>query len=353
MIKKEKSWLRKNLLSLVSILLMIGILLYFTLTEEGLKNLRHVLFHLRPIWLLWIVAGVAAGYLLEAFVIHLLCRHLYHNWTYRQSFYIGMVGLFYSALTPFSMGEPMEVYNMTKMGMDFGSATSIIAVKSLMHRGVLFVYSLVLVVFELNYFQTKVSNFSFLTIFGLISNSIFIVVVLLFMLNEKLTNSLLLFAYRFLCKIRLEKFADKFYAKACNQLHIFHESSRKIGRVNDLYGIAAALTLVQITIASLISYCVYRSFSLRGQSVVVMVAADTFVTMVASFIPLPGSAIGAEGGFFLFFHELLQHPGRRHRHLFRPEVDAPPLATFAGYHFENHAVNRPISAGAAELISPV
>lgn len=301
--EKQKAWLKKNLFSLVSILLMLGILLYFMLTEDGIRNLRHVLFHLQPVWLLWIAAGVAAGYLLEAFVLHLFCRHLYRKWTYRQSFYVGMVGLFYSALTPFSMGEPMEVYSMTKMGMDPGSATSIIAIKSLVHHAVTFFYSLVLVAFELDYFQTKVSNFSFLTIFGLLSNSLFIGAVLLFMLNEKLTTSLLIGVFRILSKFRLQKFARRSYAKISEQLRIFHVSSRKIGHADALYGIASALTLVQVTIASLISYFVYRSFSLKGESVFTMVAADTFVTMVASFIPLPGSSGGAEGGFFLFFHE--------------------------------------------------
>ncbi len=298
-----KAWIKKNLFSAISILLMIGILLFFMLTEEGARNLRHVLFHLQPVWLLWIAAGVLAGWLLEGVVLHLFCRHLYKGWTFRQSFYIGMVGMFYSALTPFSMGESMEVYNMTKMGMDTGSASSIIAVKSLVHHAVTFVYSLVLISFELEYFQTRVSNFSFITVFGLITNSIFIIAVFLFMLNEGMTNTLLQGLIKLLNKIKLHRAAKKLDAKVHEQLQIFHESSRKIGRAYTLYSAAIVLTLVQITIASLISYFVYRSFSLKGESVFTMVAADTFVTMVASFIPLPGSSGGAEGGFYLFFRE--------------------------------------------------
>ncbi len=301
--KSRKAWIRKNLFSAVTILLTIGILFFFMLTEDGMKNLRHVLFHLQPVWLLWIAVGVLAGWLLEGFVLHLFCRHLYKQWTFGRSFYVGMVGFFYSALTPFSMGEPMEVYSMTKMGMDTGSATSIIAVKSLVHHAVTFVYALVLISFELNYFQTRVSNFSFITVFGLITNSIFIIFVIMFMLNEKLTNSLLMLLIRFLNKIKLQKIAQKIYAKVQDQLLIFHESSKKIGRAYLLYVFAILFTLLQITIASLISYFVYRSFNLRGESVFIMVAADTFVTMVASFIPLPGSSGGAEGGFYLFFRE--------------------------------------------------
>lgn len=301
--QKYKNWMRKNLFSAITILLSIGILAFFMGTEEGARNLRHTLFHLQPVWLLWIAAGVLAGWLLEGYVLHLFCRHLYKEWSFGKSFYVGMVGLYYSALTPFNMGEPMEVYNMTKMGMNIGASTSIIAVKSLIHHAVTFFYSLVLISFELNYFQTRVSNFSFITIFGLISNSIFIILVTMFMTNEKLTNSLLRAIARFLDKIKLHKASEKFYNKVHDQLMVFHDCSKIIGRSFPLYTIAILLTLVQITIASLISYFVYRSFNLKGISVFTMVAADTFVTMVASFIPLPGSSGGAEGGFYLFFRE--------------------------------------------------
>jgi uncharacterized protein (TIRG00374 family) len=296
----------KNLFSVLTILLSIGILAYFMLTEEGLKNLRHVLFHLQPVWLFWILAGVIAGWFLEAYVLHLFCRHLKKDWSFGKSFYAGMVELFYSAITPFNMGEPMEIYNMTKMGMDIGTSSSIVAVKSLVHHGVTFIYSLVLISFELNYFQTKVSNFSFITLFGLITNSIFIIGVLMFMFNERLTNRILQSFVKFLDKIKLHKLSKKIYDKIHEELMVFHDSSKIIGKAYPLYFSTIFLTLVQITIASIISYFVYRSFNLNKESVFIMVAADTFVTMVASFVPLPGSSGGAEGGFYLFFREFFQ-----------------------------------------------
>jgi conserved hypothetical protein len=301
--EEHKTSLGKVLFSAFTIAATVGILAYFMLTEEGLNNLRHVLFHLQPVWLLWIAAGILAGWLLEGYVLHLFCRHLNPEWTFGRSFYVGMLGLFYSSLAPFNMGEPMEIYTMTKMDMDVGKATSIIAVKSLVHHAVTFFYSLFLISFELNYFQTKVSNFAFITVFGLITNSIFIIGVLLFMVNEKLTDTLLHGAVGLLNRFRLKKLAEKLYNKAHGQLMVFHDCSKVIGNAVPLYVTATLLTLVQITVASLISYFVYRSFNLHRESVFIMVAADTFVTMVASFVPLPGSSGGAEGGFYLFFRE--------------------------------------------------
>lgn len=301
--KTVRAWIRKNLFAAVTILLSGVMLAVFLRTEKGLRNFRRAFTQLRTVWLVWIVVGVAAGWLLESFVLHLFCRHLDKKWTFGRSFYIGMTGLFYSAVTPFSMGEPMEIYNMARMGMDTGAATSVVAVKSLVHHAVTFVYSLLLVAFKLHYFQAKVSNFSFVTIFGLLTNSVFIAAVTMFMVSEKLADSILREIVKLLDKIKLHRASQKFYAKAREQLLVFHDSSKKMGGSVSLYAAAVSLTLVQITVASLISYLVYRSFALKGESVFTMVAADTFVTMVASFVPSPGSAGGAEGGFYLFFHE--------------------------------------------------
>lgn len=183
--KKIAAWFRKNLLFLITIVLSFGILGVFLSTEYGLKNFKYAVSQFHVIWLIWIAAGVLAGWLLESYVIHLFCRHLEKDWTFGQSFYIGMIGLLYSALTPFNMGEPMEIYKMTKMGMDTGAASSIIAMKSLIHHAVTLFYSLLLISFELSYFQTRVSNFSFLTLFGLITNAAFIIFVFLVIINEK------------------------------------------------------------------------------------------------------------------------------------------------------------------------
>lgn len=301
--EKKKPGKAKNIFSILTIVFALGVLIFLLQTESGLKSLRHIFFHLEPVWLIWIAVGILAGWFLEAYVIHLLCRHIKKDWKFSQSFYIAMVGFFYSSITPFNAGEPMEVYNMAKMDMDTGAATSIIAVKSLVHHAVTFFYAFILVAFELNYFQMHVSNFSFITIFGLFTNSIFIFFVVLFLMNEKLTDSILLKIVRFMNKIRLRKWSGKFYDAVHGELESFHDSSKKMGKSVPLYVLSILLTVVQVTVASLISYFVYRSFSLNGEPVFTMVAADTFVVMAASFIPLPGSTGGAEGGFYLFFRE--------------------------------------------------
>ena len=301
MANHSKSVLPKNLFTIITLALSVGILLFFLFTTDGIVELGHIIRRIQLQWLLWIVVAILSGWLLEGYVLHLFCKHLYPQWEFGRSFTVAMVGLLYSALTPFSAGEPMEVYTMNKMGMDTGAAGSIIAVKSLVHHAVTLVYSLVLVALELHYFQTSVSNFSFLVLIGLLSNGIFITLVIMFMISEKTTDRILNAVINLLHKLRLCRKPEKTYQKVHDQLSVFHGSSKLIGKSYWLYFWAVLLTVIQITFASIISYFVYRSFNLRGESVVTMIAADTFVTMVAAFVPLPGSSGGAEGGFALFF----------------------------------------------------
>lgn len=301
MAKHQKISFPKNLLTILTLSLSAGIMIFFLFTTGGIVELERILKTIRIEWLLWIVAAVVGGWLLEGYVLHLLCRHLYPQWEFGRSFTVAMVGLLYSALTPFSAGEPMEVYTMNRMGMGTGAATSVIAIKSLIHHGVTLFYSLFLVMIRLRYFQTSVSNFSFLVLIGLLSNGVFITAVFMFIISEKTTDRILTSVIKLLHKFHLCKDPEKLYQKVHDQLSVFHGSSKLMGKSFLLYFWAILLTLVQITLASIISYFVYRSFNLRGESVVTMIAADTFVTMVAAFVPLPGSSGGAEGGFALFF----------------------------------------------------
>jgi len=307
MAKTILSRLKKNLFVIITLIISAGFLIYFLYTNYGISALGHTITTLQLKWLLMAVLGVAFCWVLEGFVLHLLCIHLDPKWSYGRSFSVGMIGLLYSALTPFSTGgQPMQIYSMRKMGMDTGKAGSIIAMKTLTYQVVMVAYSLVLVATQLHFFQTHVSNFSFVTIFGLITNSIFIALVGLFMISEKTTDKMVTTVIWFLHKIKLCKHPDQRYKKIHNQFEIFHDATKLMGHSTKLYIVVMVVTVFQITLNSLIPYFIYRSFNLNAASATTMVAAQVFVAMVSAFVPLPGASGGAEVSFYGFFGMFFQ-----------------------------------------------
>lgn len=307
MLKKIKGGLRKNLFVIVTLFLTIGVLLYCMATTNSIGTLWNLLNRLRPQWVFCAVASVVVTWFLEGFCLHLLCLHLYPEWTYWRSVSVGMIGLLYSALTPFSTGgQPMQIYSMHKMGMDTGKAGSIIAVKTLTYQVVMVLYSLVAVAAKLHFFQTSVSNFSFVTIIGLLSNSVFIVLVFLFMISENITDRVLTAIIQFLHKIKLVRHPQERYEKIHKQLEMFHNASKLMGNSTKLYLTVMGLSVFQITLGSLVPYFIYRSFGMHDAPVTTMVAAQVFVQMVSAFVPLPGASGGAEGSFYIFFGMFFQ-----------------------------------------------
>lgn len=175
--------------------------------------------------------------------------------------------------------------------------------KTLVYQVVMVLYSLLLVFTQLGFFQSHISNFSFVTVIGLLSNSAFIAAVLTFTVSERGTDRVLRFFLRLLYRMRLVRHPVRRYQRIHAQLAMFHRSAGIMGRSFKLYFVTAVLTAVQITINSLISYFIYLSFALPAESVsvVTMVAAQVFVAMVSAFVPLPGASGGAEGSFVIFF----------------------------------------------------
>lgn len=173
--------IKKNLFGIITAVLSAGVLLGFLFSADGIASLARISQNMRYEWLLVALAMAVAAWFLEGIVLNIFCKVIYQQWKFRYSFCIGMEGILYSALTPFSTGgQPMQIYSMRRLGMDTGAASSIIAMKTVVYQIILVLYSLVMVVWMLPFFQTNVSNFSFLTVVGLLCNSTFIILIIYF-----------------------------------------------------------------------------------------------------------------------------------------------------------------------------
>lgn len=298
-----KNTAKKNLFSIISISLCAIIMIMFLFTPQGMEGLSVVSKELQVRWL--VLAGIAmvVGWGLEGLCLNILSRDIIPNWHYIDSFQVGMIGCFYNGVTPFaSGGQPMQIYFMNKKGMDIGFASSVVAKRSLIYQIILVLYAVTLMFLQLPFFMSNISNFTWLAILGVVSNGTFVFLILLFSLNEKLTKRIIHWCFKFLGKIKILKNSETKYRKVESKLVTFHDGIQCARRPFKVYFLTVVFTIIQIGCVCLIPYCIYRSFNLSGASLLSIFAADSFVTMVSAFVPLPGSSGGAEGSFYLFFN---------------------------------------------------
>lgn len=305
MAAKNHEKVKKNWFTVITLTISALILFVFLISNNGLATLAEIVSSLQVGWLILTLAAVVGVWLLEGFVMHLIIRHVWPHpeWNYKKSYNVGMTGLLYNAITPSATGgQPMQIYTMHSMGMDTGVACSAVAVKTLIYQLIMLFYATVMVVRKLSFFQANVTNFSFVTVIGIICNSVFIALVFLFMLSEKTTDRILRWGLRMGCRMKLCRKPEQTYEKIHSQLELFHNASKVMGKTSaKMYLYTSLLTVGQITVNSMIPYFIYRSFGLSGAELTTMIAAQVFVAMVSAFVPLPGSSGGAEACFYLFF----------------------------------------------------
>lgn len=299
---KVKQFLKKNVFGIVSFLLAVAIMLSFFISTKGFSQLLNITQKKSPLWLFIAVGSMVMYWFLEGMVIFVYTKRLYPKNSVTASFNVGMIGLLYSALTPFSTGgQPMQLYIMKKQGLDSGKSVSVLAMKSIVYQVSLAVYSVIAIIACFRFFSVNIPGFSFLSVAGLSINLVIIILMLIVTLNKRWTKKIVDWSVRFLYWTHIVKDKDATEKRMEEQTACFHESALMFKNDFAVQCKACLYSFLEFTFLFLVPYCIFRYFGFSGAVVIQMVAAQAFINMISSFIPIPGAAGVAEGSFYVFF----------------------------------------------------
>ncbi|WP_352418112.1 lysylphosphatidylglycerol synthase transmembrane domain-containing protein [Proteiniborus sp.] len=286
---------------ILGLLFSIGVFTYIILAN-GLDKIMKQLLMLDPYWIILAIFAMVIYWILEAKVLHMIASSLKAKIRFRDSFKVTMTGQFFNSITPFATGgQPAQAYELSKNGINLGVGSSILTGKFIVYQSVLTLYSFIILVFKLGFFKARLSNFTHLATIGFIVNTAVIVFLILLSSYMNFAHFIVVFLCKFLEKIRIIKDADKLVEKIQAQLKLFRDSFVNI-RSNPLLILKTSLlTMLQLLSFFIIPYFIYRAFGLNGKFIGNMIAAEAFVVMITSFIPIPGASGGAEGSFYMFF----------------------------------------------------
>lgn len=295
--------MKNRILNVAIVAVSAFIFLSFFIFSNGLSDLVHKVKTLQTGWLVMAVLCLILFWLMEGVILYVLTKTFHKtDKLFLKSIRFGMIGNFFSAVTPFQTGsQPAELYAMTESGIPAGFSGSVLMLKFIIHQGTLTLYSLLVLVTSYHYFSSKIQYFLFFCMFGFVFNTVIILVALMFSINERMTHSILMFILRFLHRIRLVKEISTTYSMLETELKSFHESTAIMSKHVSMCVKASFYTFIQWTAYYTIPYCVYRSFGFDSASIWTIISAQVFLTLFMSFIPLPGAAVGAEGGFYVIY----------------------------------------------------
>ena len=298
---KWENSMKNKILNIAVVIMSSVIFLYFFVYLNGLNQLIKIIKEINVLWFLVALALMLIYWALETFIIHELTRLLFPEQKFRKSVKAAMIGQFFGSITPFQTGaQPAIFYDFIEEGIESGSASSILMIKFIVHQTTITIYSFIIILLKFNYFKPLVSGLFYLCLLGFAFNLGIILMAVMFSINSRFTNGLLLSIIKVLNKIKLVQ-KGKSQGKIEKNLNDFHNNAIMIAKNYKVIIRVAIINASQLTVFYVIPYFIYRSFNLSSASLWDMLSAQTLVMMIVSITPLPGGSVGAEGGFALLF----------------------------------------------------
>ncbi|MGL5972976.1 MAG: lysylphosphatidylglycerol synthase transmembrane domain-containing protein [Oscillospiraceae bacterium] len=300
--KSNNKSFRQNILNIIFVTFCFFSILYYVVNKEGVENIKLIFKEINYIFLLFAIVAMVLYWGLESFVLHIFCNNIYKNQSFKKSIKTSMIGQFFNSITPFSSGgQPIQAYYMMKLGMNLGDATCILMSKFIVYQISITVLSLLLLTTQISYFNGHITGFKTLVFIGFFINIFVVFALLAFSISKKFCKNVAFNIIIFLSKLKIIKYKNKCLEYTNKEIDIFSSNIKNMKSIMPKVILSAIITLLQLIVYFSVSYFVYLSFGLNGNSIITFIAAQSFVNLISAFIPSPGGSGGAEISFLAFY----------------------------------------------------
>ncbi|MEA5015534.1 MAG: lysylphosphatidylglycerol synthase transmembrane domain-containing protein [Candidatus Limiplasma sp.] len=292
----------KKLLSFAFLLFTLGLVLYIGLQENDITELWHAIGNLsRPALLLCLLCW-ALYVVTDGLSVYYFLKRQGYPITFWQSLYIGVVGIYYSAVTPgASGGQPVQIYNLRKIGVPIGISGSALTVKFFCFQLMLLIVGAILWISQGAYIAQEAGHLVWVVLLGYFFNFLSIGMVLTMAISKRAVRTIIMLVIRIGVKLGICKDPAKSTAKWEAHCDSFLSSVQLIrSNPKDLV-IQFLIALAQLFTLMMVTSVIYYAFGLSGTSLIRQITMGVLLYISASYTPLPGASGAQEVGFAKFF----------------------------------------------------
>ena len=284
----------------------IGLFIYM-LSVDGLDNILYLLTHVKYNWVIGGMGCLLVVWLCETITLHLPLKKIYPDQTITYSLKVTLIGQLFNNITPFSSGgQPMQAYELKKKGRRVSDSLSVLAMKFIITQTALLLFTIIVMIMEFNFFKDLMQNFLGIAIVSFAINILAIIFVFLAAINEKIVIRMVKPLIHLGHKLHIIKNVDILLEKTERSIRNFHCQFQAMKTQKSIVFKMFIVSLLQCLAYYSITYMVYRAFGNSGISFWQIIPAQAFLLLIMTFIPTPGSGIGAEGGFLLLFNSIFK-----------------------------------------------
>ncbi|MDD5018030.1 MAG: lysylphosphatidylglycerol synthase transmembrane domain-containing protein [Eubacteriales bacterium] len=296
--KKKRTSLIRTIYIVVTIfaIVLIGFL------DPSIKDMAVVFKWLSLGWLYACIGSLLLYWLTDALLLYDITTYMYKREPFHRSLKVGIIGLYYGALTPFATGgQPMQVVYMHRGKIPVGTSTCIVCIKFVVYEISLCAFYVAAMLIRGPYFYTNHNQVFWLTTLGFVINLLAVLFIILTIRNKKLVLKIGGGLIRFLNRLKLVKKKEQVLENFEKTIDDYHTAAAYLSKYK-LRAIGSFfISSVNLAFLFVIPYFIYLAFGHTAFGLLDIFTMQAFLYLAVSFFPTPGAAGAAEGGFYLFF----------------------------------------------------
>lgn len=293
---------RKNWLELLAMLLIGGLITWYSLRDVSLSLIWNDLISLHWGWLILALFCMCVYLGMEAVVLKIFTHDRYPDFSWKDAIRVPLVEQLFNGLTPFSTGgQPAQLVAMMQAGIDGGRASSVLLMKFVIFQGMIVLNFLFSMIFGFHYLASKIHALSFLVLFGFIIHTSVIIGLLLVMywykFTKKIANGILQLIGHFVSKERY----DRWHGRLNEMIDSFYHESLQMKQDKKRMLKVALMTMIQLGFYYVIPYFILLALGVKNANFMLAFCMHVLIFMCISLFPIPGGAGGAEFSFAVIF----------------------------------------------------
>ncbi len=293
---------RGMLLNVGFIILTLALVLFLVSKAGDPAQIMDAVRRSRPVWLLAALGCILLHILLEGYIMRVFFRFQKVRATLGACMLVGLIGIFYSNITPAATGgQPMQAFAFKKRGIPFGTGYSALAVKFFCWQCAMLITGAALWALQERFGRVAQGGTAWFAALGFVLNSLMVVLVILLAINRNFVRAIIIFFVNVGHRVRLVKDRAATSSRLDAALNDFHSSVNLLTGRPMQFLVLFLLSLVQVCALMSVIYMVYRGFGRTFHGYFEILTTQYLLYIAASFTPLPGASGAQEGGFYLFF----------------------------------------------------
>lgn len=292
----------KYILNFVLILAIGCLALYLTVGKE-IGTVFDAVKTAKPFVLAVMALVMLIYYLIDAFILYLICKARGYRLKLRQAFVTNMTGVLFSDLTPSATGGQFaQVYVFHNQGIHAGQASGILAVVFITYQIVIISYATIaMLVNAPAIFQNRQSIW--IAVIGFVVNVVITGGIFLVTKSAKAHDFFIVRFIGFLAKIKLVKNYEKTSSEVSESFREFRDESSQLFAQRKLFLEVCLCHVVKLTLFYTLPF--FAAISLGAPVTVAelpkFISLAAAISLFNTFMPLPGASGGSEASFVMLF----------------------------------------------------